>query len=176
MCSVPPTVWVTSLLLRLLALQTLVSAEALNQTRWTTTVSRRGGRPPPPFLHLPVFLDSRLPLVDREQLSPVRGAGHEPLPESVREILRPGRRPATPAPGAPGRTVSTWCELDKMHVRVSRSIVGPDTEAPLTLGTCRASASSEDYLYFEYDVGRCGTKRTVSFRFIKVNCPYMWPP
>ncbi|XP_028985597.1 zona pellucida sperm-binding protein 3d.2 isoform X2 [Betta splendens] len=170
MSPVSPRVAVLARLLRLLLLHTLVLAEVAAQvsessnqtTRWTRSISRREPRTlPPPFLRLPVFVDSRLPLVAKEHFSPSRGTGHEPLPESMREVLRPVRRQTTRAPGAPAQAVSTVCKLDKMHVQVSRSVLGADTHAQLKLGTCRPSRSTADHVYFEYDVGMCGTKRTI---------------
>lgn len=143
---------------------TLPTFEALNQT---TPVMRKVPRRetptlPPPYLHLPVFVDSRLPLVEKEHFSPGRGTGQEPLPEPVRDILLPVR-PNTSPPSVSGVSVKTSCELKKMQVQVQRSLLGAgEPQSQLKLGTCRASKSTRDYLYFEYDLRMCGTKRTVS--------------
>lgn len=141
---------------------------ALNQTvQVMKTVSRREAPTlPPPYLHLPVFVESRLPLVRKEHFSPARGTGLEPLPEPVRMILLPLRRPSTTTtttpPSASGDSVRTYCELNKMHVQVSKSILGSgDAQSQLRLGTCRASRTTRHYLYFQYDIDMCGTKRQV---------------
>lgn len=143
---------------------TLPTFEALNQT---TPVMRKVSRRetptlPPPYLHLPVFVDSRLPLVEKEHFSPETGTGQEPLPEPVRDILLPVR-PNTSPPSVSGVSVKTSCELKKMQVQVQRSLLGTgEPQSQLKLGTCQASKSTRDYLYFEYGLGMCGTKRTVS--------------
>uniref|UniRef100_A0A8D3BC33 Zona pellucida glycoprotein 3d tandem duplicate 2 n=1 Tax=Scophthalmus maximus TaxID=52904 RepID=A0A8D3BC33_SCOMX len=141
------------------------SLEVSNRTaRVTTKVSRRETPTlPPPYLRLPVFVDSSLPLVEREHFSPaVRGAGHEPVPEAVREILIPAERPSTGPPDVTGVLVRTSCKMNKMLVQVERSMLGTGEAHPaLRLGTCQASNSTGDYLYFQYDFGKCGTKRTI---------------
>lgn len=119
---------------------------------------------PPPYLHLPVFLDSRLPLVEKEQFSPARGSGQDTLPERVRGILLPARRPAITPPSDSGLSVRTSCELNKMHVQVSKGLLATgDAPYRLKLGTCHPSKTTHDSLYFEYDISMCGTKRMVSF-------------
>ncbi|XP_071763237.1 zona pellucida sperm-binding protein 3d.2 [Centroberyx gerrardi] len=118
---------------------------------------------PPPYLQLPVFLHSRLPLVEKERFSPTSGTGQEPLPETVREILLP----VPPTAGSPtasdeGLSVKTVCKVNKMQVQVQRSILGAGgSSSQLKLGTCQASKSTKDSLYFEYDLGQCGSKRTL---------------
>ncbi|XP_070690997.1 zona pellucida sperm-binding protein 3d.2 [Pempheris klunzingeri] len=140
------------------------SFEAFQPTAQVMTkVSRRQTTTlPPPFLHLPMFVDSRLPLVDKERLSPARGTGQEPIPESVRGVLLPVRPAAGPL-RASGVSVRTSCRRNKMLVEVQRSILGAGEPQPrLQLGACRASKSTRDYIYFEYDIGMCGTKSTIS--------------
>ncbi|XP_073341138.1 zona pellucida sperm-binding protein 3d.2 [Pagrus major] len=117
---------------------------------------------PPPYLNLPAFVDSRMPLLEKEHFSPARGTGQEPLPEPVREVLLPVRANTGP-PGVSGVSVKTSCELRKILVQVQRSVLG--TGEPLSrvkLGTCQASKSTAEYIYFEYDLGSCGTERTIS--------------
>ncbi|XP_032374442.1 zona pellucida sperm-binding protein 3d.2 isoform X2 [Etheostoma spectabile] len=132
--------------------------EALNQTN---QVTRETPTLPPPYLHLPVFVDSWLPLVDKEHFSPSKGTGLEPLPEPVREILFPVRLSTSP-PSNSSVSVRTLCKFNKMLVQVQRSIMGaggPDSQ--LKLGTCQTSKLTRDYLYFDYDIGMCGTTRTI---------------
>ncbi|KAM4600429.1 zona pellucida sperm-binding protein 3d.2 [Polymixia lowei] len=118
---------------------------------------------PPPYLQLPVFLHSRLPLVEKENFSPTSGTGDEQLPDAVREVLlpvAPTQRPATAS--VQSRGVITVCNVDKMRVQVQKSALGFDGKSSkLKLGTCKASKSTTDFLYFEYDLGLCGSKRTI---------------
>ncbi|XP_062279141.1 zona pellucida sperm-binding protein 3d.2 [Scomber scombrus] len=141
---------------------TLQTFGAFNPTTWVMKkVSRRESPTlPPPYLHLPVFVDSRLPLVEKEHFSPAKGTGHEPLPEPVREVLLPPVRPNTSPPSTSGVSMKTSCKFNKMRVQVSRSVLGAgEKQSQLKLGTCKASKSTMDYIYFEYDLGLCGTKR-----------------
>ncbi|KAM3613970.1 uncharacterized protein V6R79_007757 [Siganus canaliculatus] len=115
---------------------------------------------PPPYLHLPVSVDSKLPLVKKEFFSPAKGTGQEPLPKPVREILLPVRLNTSP-PSTSGLSVKTSCRLRKMHVQVPRSVLGAgDLRFQVKLGSCPASKFTTDYLYFEYGLDMCGTKRT----------------
>ncbi|XP_053288234.1 zona pellucida sperm-binding protein 3d.2 [Pleuronectes platessa] len=117
---------------------------------------------PPPYLHLPVFVDSNLPLVQKEHFSPARGSRKEPLPEAVRGLLIPAALPGTSPPSTTQEPVKTWCWRSRMHVQVERSLLGTGESQPqLRLGTCQTSNSNEEYLYFDYDFDTCGTKRTV---------------
>nr|XP_020444263.1 zona pellucida sperm-binding protein 3-like isoform X2 [Monopterus albus] len=155
-----------SLLMSLLLLTTSFtdSLEALNQTTQVIREVSRRDTPilPWPYLHLPEFVESSLPLVDKEYFSPAKGTGHEPLPGPVREILLPAMRPRIPPPSVSGVAVRILCKLNKMYVVVQKSVLGPgETHHHLKLGTCHASKSTRDYLHFEYDLGMCGTKRTV---------------
>ncbi|TNN28837.1 Zona pellucida sperm-binding protein 3 [Liparis tanakae] len=88
---------------------------------------------------------------------PVRSTG----PEPVLDALPPARAAAGP-PGRSAVSVRTSCELNKMRVQVHRSVLGtgqPDSR--LTLGTCGASRATRDYVYFDYDVSMCGTRRAM---------------
>lgn len=111
-----------------------------------------------------MFVDSQVPLVDKEYFSPLRGTGVEPLPERVRDVLLPIPPKSTP-PSVSDVSVKTTCKRTKMQVQVERSLLGTgEARSQLKLGTCTASKSTRDYLYFEYGLGMCGTKRTVSLR------------
>ncbi|XP_034553638.1 zona pellucida sperm-binding protein 3d.2 isoform X2 [Notolabrus celidotus] len=137
---------------------------ALTQPRQAMKEVSRRETPllPPPYLHLPVSVDSRLPLVEKEHFSPVRGTGKEPLPEPVREVLLPVR-PKTSPPNVSGDSVRTSCLQNKMLVQVERSVFGTDNklQSHVKLGTCRASTSTRDYINFEYDLDMCGTKQMI---------------
>lgn len=141
-------------------------SESLNKTTHVMSkIVRRETRTlPPPFLHLPMFVDSGLPLLGKEHFSPARGTGKEPLPETVRELLIPVQQHSTSLPNVSGVSVRTSCKQNKMRVQVQRSLLGTgEPQSQLKLGTCQASRSTRDYIYFEYDFGMCGTRRTVSF-------------
>ncbi|MEQ2177192.1 hypothetical protein GOODEAATRI_001212 [Goodea atripinnis] len=115
------------------------------------------------YLSLPMYLDSDLPLVRKDLFSPARGSGQETLPQPVRELLLPVWPYASGPPSVSGATVRTSCERNKMKLQVERSVLGSgEPGSQLKLGTCRVSRSTEDHLYFEYDLRMCGTKRTVS--------------
>lgn len=157
-----------------LVLSLLSSSEGGNQpasetfrlnetTRLMREVSRRETPTlPPPYLHLPVFVDSRMPLVDKEHFSPARGTGEEPLPLPVRDLLLPVQAQTNP-PSVSAVSVKTSCKQKKMLVQVHSSILGTgEPHSQVKLGTCPASSSTTDYIYFEYNLGMCGTKRTVS--------------
>ncbi|KAM3873022.1 zona pellucida sperm-binding protein 3d.2 [Diretmus argenteus] len=114
------------------------------------------------YLQLPVFLHSRLPLVEKVHFFPSSGTGQEPLPGPVREILFPVPQTENPPAASNATSVKTLCEVNRMHVQVQRSVLGAGgSSSPLRLGTCRASRSTTDSLYFEYDLGSCGSTRTM---------------
>lgn len=118
---------------------------------------------PSPYLHLPVFVASKTLLLAKEHFSPSRGTGQEPLPEQIREILLPFRdRIKSDPPGASSVSVKVSCRKRTMQVRVDRSVLGSGPHLSVKLGTCQPTKYTEDHLYFEYGVGMCGTKRTVS--------------
>ncbi|XP_041731417.2 zona pellucida sperm-binding protein 3 [Coregonus clupeaformis] len=117
----------------------------------------------PSYLVLPVFQHSRVPLVDKEQFSPVRGTGHEQIPDKVRKILLPVYATQKPSgPKSQAREVITLCNINKMFVQVKKNILGSGgSPSQLTLGTCQANKSTNDSLIFEYDLGLCGSKRSL---------------
>lgn len=142
--------------------------EALNQTTpvMTKVFRRESSTSPLAYLQLPVFVDSKEPLVEKKHFFPTRGTGLEPLPEPVRDILLPGPRDSSP-PRDSGVSVKTVCKSNKMLVQVTKSVLGagePDSE--LKLGTCRSSKSTRADVYFEYELEMCGTKRTVSYTLL----------
>ncbi|KAL6109528.1 uncharacterized protein ACO6RY_12632 [Pungitius sinensis] len=153
--------------LLLFTLPLLSSANGDTTFRQTPPVIREVSRsdtaaPPPPYFHLPVFLDSRPGTVEKERFSPFRATGRK------LRTLEPALGPLPPArantsqPAASGVSVKTSCERNKMRVEVQRSILGTgDPDAHLKLGTCRPSGAERDYLYFEFDYGMCGTQRTI---------------
>uniref|UniRef100_A0A8C6KSG9 Zona pellucida sperm-binding protein 3 n=1 Tax=Nothobranchius furzeri TaxID=105023 RepID=A0A8C6KSG9_NOTFU len=154
-------------------------AEASNRTDQLMNVYRR--ETPAllqhKYLSLPMYMDSDLPLVHKEYFSPARGTGQEPLPGPVRELLLPVM-PDTSPPSMSAVTVKTSCELNKMQLQVDRSILGfGDPVSHLKLGTCQVSRTTEHHLLFEYELERCGTKRTmIGNRMVYFNLLHYDPP
>ncbi|XP_061573954.1 zona pellucida sperm-binding protein 3d.2 [Cololabis saira] len=123
----------------------------------TLPVMRRVDRRETPV----VFVKSYSPLVEKEFHYSVRGPAAAPPPKPVRELLLPVWPNISPA-SIPGVAVATVCEDQKLRLQVDRSIVGPDgPPSLLRLGTCRPSRSTTEHLYFDYDLGLCGTEHTV---------------
>uniref|UniRef100_A0AAQ4PAW1 Zona pellucida glycoprotein 3d tandem duplicate 2 n=1 Tax=Gasterosteus aculeatus aculeatus TaxID=481459 RepID=A0AAQ4PAW1_GASAC len=145
---------------------TTTATTAFKQTPQVMRKVSRSDTPtlPPPYVHLPVFLDSRSPpgTVEKERHRPFRATGRKlRTTEPVLGPLSPARA-NTSQPAASGVSVKTSCERNKMLVQVRRSILGTgERGSRLKLGTCRPSGSERDYLYFEYDHDMCGTKRTI---------------
>ncbi|XP_022518293.2 zona pellucida sperm-binding protein 3d.2 isoform X1 [Astyanax mexicanus] len=114
----------------------------------------------PPFLQLPVFLHSRVPLLDMAELSPARAPGLDRLPQRVREVLVP--IPELSQRGGiesgPSR-LRVACSSKQMRVKVSREM--PGSGGALRLGTCAASWSTEQHLYFRYELHQCGTRTQI---------------
>ncbi|XP_055084077.1 zona pellucida sperm-binding protein 3 [Periophthalmus magnuspinnatus] len=115
--------------------------------------------PPLPYLHLPVSLDSVKPLLDPEHFHPSAGTGLEPLPDPVQELLRPANpHPTEPQPEA---SVRIDCKHNRMFVEVDRGVLGSgDRESALRLGSCTATKATDEYVYFESKLNKCGTKQT----------------
>ncbi|XP_058603282.1 zona pellucida sperm-binding protein 3d.2 isoform X1 [Onychostoma macrolepis] len=116
-----------------------------------------------PFLQLPVFQHSRIPLLDKKQFSPMHGSGHEQLPEETKEVLIP--RAAVTLPEASRRRgrshgVNVVCQMKKMIIKVHKHILGIDgLHSELKLGTCDISKTTKHYHVFIYDMDKCGSKR-----------------
>lgn len=119
---------------------------------------------PPPYLNLPVSVDSRVPLVAKAYFYPAAGTGLEPLPQGLREILIPTVSSTRPL-NVSGDHVKTWCNASTMFVQVPRSILGDggggDVSAQVKVGTCRANFSTTEHLFFEFDLESCGTSQSV---------------
>ncbi|XP_056142981.1 zona pellucida sperm-binding protein 3d.2 [Lampris incognitus] len=133
-----------------------VPGRAGGETRKDQSASR------PPHLQLPVFLHSRLPLVKKENFSPAGGSGKEQIPVKVRKILLPNptENPTNGSGGSSG--VRTWCDGNQMRVQVPKSLLGSGRfSSRLRLGTCKPTSATEDYLYFEHDIGSCGNNLTI---------------
>ncbi|XP_056617628.1 zona pellucida sperm-binding protein 3d.2 isoform X2 [Triplophysa dalaica] len=119
-------------------------------------------RPDSPYLQLPIFQHSRVPLLDKEQFSPAHGSGREELPEGTKKVLIPPAGDTQQAPHRSGRShgINVACYLKKMVVQVNKQILGPEgLEGKLKLGTCDISKTTRKYHLFIYDMDQCGSKR-----------------
>ncbi|XP_059920797.1 zona pellucida sperm-binding protein 3d.2 [Gadus macrocephalus] len=134
-----------------------------------TETSRRSRRSsgdqilPSSYLHLPDMLHSRNPLLPTEYFSPSRGTGSEPLPSRVRDLLLPVTpTPASPASALEPGSINTRCDGDKMNVQVHKSVLGWGGSAShLSVGTCRPTGSTGQFIYFEIRFNQCRTVRMV---------------
>lgn len=114
----------------------------------------------PPFL---VISSSNDPV---EAFKPELGARE--LPEAVREMLLQalGATPATPAPptGGDGKAVEVRCHIDRIFVRVKKSIFKAQTPVQdLKLGVCTVNKILDKHFYFLYPLNaNCGFQILVS--------------
>ncbi|XP_067252405.1 zona pellucida sperm-binding protein 3d.2 [Chanodichthys erythropterus] len=114
-----------------------------------------------PYLKLPIFQHSRIPLLEKEQFAPMRGSGREQLPEMTRNVLIP-RATVRASSRRRGRSkaVDVVCQMKKMIVRVNKQILGLDgLQSELKLGTCDISKTTKHYHVFIYDMDQCASKR-----------------
>lgn len=131
---------------------------------WEVVSQRETTNLPPPYLNLPEFVDSRLPLVDKEYFSPAAGTGLEPLKQAVQEMLFPTVSSTTHLTTVSAVSVNVWCGPEKMRVQVPKSILGDgsgDVSTQVKVGTCRANVSTADHLIFEFDYKLCGMEENV---------------
>lgn len=118
-----------------------------------------------PYLQLPVFQHSRIPLLDKKQFSPMHGSGREQLPEETKRVLIP--RSAVTFPESSRRRgrshgVNVSCQMKKMIVKVHKHILGiGGLHSELKLGTCDISKTTKHHHVFIYDMDKCGSKRKV---------------
>lgn len=117
----------------------------------------------PPYLQLPIFLHSRIPLVDKEQFSPKVGLGFEQVPEELKKLFFP-RAPLTERASSRRRGraqgVHVVCQLTKMIVKVNKHILGVGgVQYELKLGTCDISKTTKNHHVFIYDMDQCASER-----------------
>lgn len=134
-------------------------------TQVRKVVSRRQAvNLPPPYLHLPESVDSRLPLVDKQYFAPAAGTGLEPLNQAVQEILIPTVSPTTSLTTFSADSVKVWCGPENMLVQVPKTMLGSgsgDLSSQVKIGTCRANMTRADHLIFEFDYKSCGLEQKV---------------
>ncbi|XP_067305659.1 zona pellucida sperm-binding protein 3d.2 [Pseudorasbora parva] len=114
-----------------------------------------------PYLQLPIFQHSRIPLLDKEQFSPVHSSGREQLPKETKEVLIPRATVQTSSqPRGRSQGVNVVCQMNKMIVKVDKQILGLDgLQSGLKLGTCDISKTTKHYHVFIYDMEQCASKR-----------------
>ncbi|XP_051575809.1 zona pellucida sperm-binding protein 3d.2 isoform X2 [Myxocyprinus asiaticus] len=120
-------------------------------------VKRRGST----YLNLPIFLHSRISILDKEQFSPRHGSGREKIPEATKQVLIP-RAPqrATSARNGRSRGINVVCHLKQMIVKVDKQILGQDGfQTELKLGTCDISKTTKNYHLFIYELDQCDSQR-----------------
>ncbi|XP_062394638.1 zona pellucida sperm-binding protein 3d.2 [Sardina pilchardus] len=118
---------------------------------------------PSPYLQLPMFQHSRVPLVAKDHFSPLSGEGHEKLPSNIKEILLPVSPPVKKSRHSGGvRGVVIKCRVNKMEVRIPKRLLGDlSSHSHLAFGTCQANNFTKHYISFVYDVYECGSRRTI---------------
>lgn len=115
-----------------------------------------------PYLQLPIFQHSRIPLLDKEQFTPMHGSGREQLSEETKEVLVPRARVRASSRRRGRSQVNVVCQMKKMIVKVNKQILGLDgLGSELKLGTCDISKTTKHYHVFIYDMDQCASKRQV---------------
>ncbi|CAJ1061864.1 uncharacterized protein LOC121513124 [Xyrichtys novacula] len=114
----------------------------------------------PPYYRLPVFLQSRGPLVDRNLFLPV--PYKRPLPAEITALLLPQTPPQRSVQGTGTRAVEVWCGGDQVAVRVDRlQLSAWPVPSLFSLGSCGVSKVSPRYLYFHSRLTDCGGEAQV---------------
>ncbi|KAI7807123.1 zona pellucida glycoprotein 3d tandem duplicate 1 [Triplophysa rosa] len=122
-------------------------------------------KPPPvmrPYHVFPMFEHVAVPLVDMELFRPV--SGRRRLPDIMSSLLNPQVNPqriqVSPVRNTHG--VEVWCGYSKVSVRVNKMLLGfRSSPSSFYLGTCSASRSQKDVIYFHYDLNECGSSLTM---------------
>ncbi|XP_073699191.1 zona pellucida sperm-binding protein 3 [Garra rufa] len=93
--------------------------------------------------------------------------GSRPVPPLVRSILLPAVSPKVVKGGSASKKVEVFCFLDRVYVRVLKSLFNKHTAWKyLKLGTCAANKASATHYYFLYPLTRCGMKRGEDANYI----------
>jgi len=92
-------------------------------------------------------------------------SGSRPVPPLVKSILLPktaAGKPAQSVSAAAPKMVEVMCYLDRIHVRVLKSVfTNPSAWKNLKLGTCAVNKATNTHYYFLYYLKGCGIKRGV---------------
>lgn len=102
-------------------------------------------------------------------------SGSRPVPPLVKSILLPktaaGKRAQSVSAAAP-KMVEVMCYLDRIHVRVLKSVfTNPSAWKNLKLGTCAVNKATNTHYYFLYYLKGCGIKRGVGDRIFHYYSP-----
>lgn len=126
------------------------------------------------FLHLPMFLHARGPLVAPELFLP--SPHKRPLPAGITALLLPQITPQHSVQGTGTRAVEVLCGQDQISVRVDRFQLSAWMVPSLfSLGSCGVSKVSTRYLYFHYRLTECGGEMQVQSFIIVIKLTHQAP-
>ncbi|XP_051560297.1 uncharacterized protein zp3c [Myxocyprinus asiaticus] len=109
------------------------------------------------LLELPEWIRTEASEVYRDFFKPEMG--RRPVPEVVKSILLPGK-PTRKLPSSMKKMVQVLCYLDKMYVRVLKSVfTNPQAWQHLTLGSCPVNNITTTHYYFLCPLTGCGINR-----------------
>ncbi|XP_067298730.1 zona pellucida sperm-binding protein 3 [Pseudorasbora parva] len=125
---------------------------SLPQVRSSSSDSTSVRQPLPASVRIPAAL------LYKELFKPEKGG--RPVPPLVKKILLP--EPVTPTKRSftGPKTVEVMCFLDRMHVRVLKSLfTNPNARKILKLGTCHVNKFSGTHYHLIYFLKECGVQR-----------------
>nr|XP_055060529.1 zona pellucida sperm-binding protein 3 [Misgurnus anguillicaudatus] len=113
----------------------------------------------PSALRLPEYVRIPASGLHKEYFSPEMGSME--VPSEVQNMLLPSGLPAwTPTYTTAGKKVEVMCHLDRMYVRVQKSVFA-DINAwkNLKLGTCSVNKATASHYYFRNPLKSCNLRR-----------------
>lgn len=123
----------------------------------------KSGQPdiPAPVLKLPESVRIRASQLHKELFTPEIGI--RPVSELVKSILLPGNPTPKPPQSAAEKKVQVLCYLDRMYVRILRSVFSsPQASEHLKLGSCPVNKVTTTHYYFLSPLTGCDVRRRVS--------------
>ncbi|XP_051994115.1 uncharacterized protein LOC127652096 [Xyrauchen texanus] len=114
--------------------------------------------PPAPVLKLPKSVRISASQLHKELFTPE--VGIRPVSELVKSILLPGNPPPKPPPSTAERKVQVLCFLDRMYVRILRSVFSsPKASEHLKMGSCPVNKVTTTHYYFTSPLTGCDVRR-----------------